>query len=75
MFNIKHEEIEKKLKKLKIQLKVVAITESCWKEEKEKYKNNRKNGVEYRIVNEPEDVKNEQNELNEIFMDKIIEVS
>ena len=75
LFNIKHEEIEKKLKKLKIQLKVVAITESCWKEEKEKYKNNRKNGVEYRIVNEPEDVKNEQNELNEIFMDKIIEVS
>lgn len=75
LFNIKHEEIEKKLKKSKITTKVVAITESRWKGEKEKYKNNRKKGAEYTLIKEPDTINNETNELNEIFADKVIEVS
>ena len=63
------------LKKAKMPVKVVAISEARWKEEKEKYKTNKKNGVTYKYIEEPAKKAVDDAELKEIFENKPIEVS
>lgn len=75
LFNVKCEDVEKFLKKNKITLKVVALTENRWNSEKEKYKVNVKKGNVYKHIDEPEKKKIDDTIIKEIFDDKIIEVS
>lgn len=75
LFNMKSEDVEKMLKKAKMQVKVVAITESRWKDEKEKYKANVKKGYKYKYIEEPEKKITDDAEIKELFEDKLIEVS
>ncbi len=78
LFNIKKEDIEKILKKNKLEIKVVALTDEAWKQEKEKYKVNIRSGHKYEYIDEPKEEEGD-NELKNtavgLFTDKLIEIS
>lgn len=78
LFNIKCSEIEKKLKKENIEVKVVAITTDEWQKEKEKYKNNLKSQKKYEYIEEPQIDDGSsllKKEVENLFTEKVIEIS
>ncbi len=79
LFNIKIDEIESLLKKENINVKIVAITNEQWNNEKEKYKNALKKGAKYVLMDEPKKKTDEtteiKNEIKELFNNKTIEIS
>jgi len=78
LFNIKCSDIESMLKKENIPIKVVAITNEKWKQEKEKYIKNLKNNITYQKIEEPkpkDDSINIKCQLNDLFSEQIIEIN
>lgn len=77
LFNIKAETIEKLLKKNKISIKVVAITNERWAKVKEDYVKNRGKKT-YEYMDEPQTKMDEienKSEIESIFADKTVEVA
>ena len=78
LFNIKSETIEKLLKKNNVDIKVVAISELRWQDEKEKYKKNIINKMKYEYIEEPQDKNSNleiEGKINELFTDKPVEIA
>lgn len=77
LFNIKHADIEKMLKKNKINTKIIAITNEDWKKEKEKYKSRLKAKIPYTIIEEPkiDDDMEIKGQIETLFTEKVIEIS
>lgn len=77
LFNIKVEDIEKFLKKIGFDIKVVAITAEEWAKEKNKYKTNLKNNKKYEYIEEPkkEEGSKMKKEVEDLFTDKVVEIS
>ncbi len=77
LFNIKREDIEKILKKQKLQLKIIAVTAEDWIKIKEKYKNNIKQKIKYNYIDEPEDEDSLEvtGKIEDLFTDQVVEVS
>lgn len=78
LFNIKSEIIEKQLKKNKIDIKVVALSNENWKKEKEEYIKKIKSGFKYELIQEPEkkeDIAEAKGQADALFAEKIIEIS
>ena len=78
LFNIKSETIEKLLKKNNVDIKVVAISELRWQDEKEKYKKNIINKMKYEYIEEPQDKNSNleiEEKINELFTDKPVEIA
>lgn len=77
LFNIKAMDIEKVLKKSDVDIRVVAITAEQWAKEKEKYRNKLKNKKKYEYIDEPEqkDNSNMKKEVEDLFTDKVVEIS
>lgn len=78
LFNIKHLDIEKILKKNKINVKVIALTHEEWNAEKNKFKIRLKNKEPYQYIDEPK-VQNDgekiKNQVEDLFTEKLIEIS
>lgn len=78
LFNIKHLELESLLKKNKIPIKIIAITNKDWQSIKEIYKNTIKNKQKYEYIEEPapkDDIEKIKGTVEDIFNDKLIEIS
>lgn len=78
LFNIRHIEIEKLLKKNKLDIKIVAITNEEWLQQKNKYKINIKNNKKYTYIEEPKNIDEGETikgEIEDIFTEKTIEIS
>lgn len=78
LFNIKSETIEKLLNKNNINVKVVAISENRWQNEKEKYKKNIISKMKYEYIDEPQDKSRDleiEGKINELFTDKPVEIA
>ncbi len=78
LFNIKKDDIEKILKKNKLEIKVVALTDETWKQEKEKYKVNIRSGHKYEHIEEPKEIDDDnglKSTAEGLFTDKLIEIS
>lgn len=78
LFNIKKELIEKHLKKNKIVIKIVALTEKTWQKEKQEYIKKKKSGQTYCLINEPpteDDTSEIKGQLGDLFTEKIVEIS
>lgn len=78
LFNIKHEEIEKTLKKENKPVKVIAITTTQWQIEKDKYKNSVVHNKKYEYIDEPkldDDNVAVKKEAEDLFAESIVEIS
>lgn len=79
LFNIKHADVEKLLKKSRGDIKVVALSKSEWTDAKQEYCKALKEKKVYNIIEEPEikkdDKKEIENKLEDLFTDQLVEIS
>lgn len=79
LFNIKHSDVEKSLKKSRGEVKVVALSKTEWTAAKQEYCKAIKEKKEYVIIQEPEikkdDKKEIDNKLEDLFTDQLVEIS
>lgn len=78
LFNIKKDDIEKALSKKGSKLKVIAITNEEWAQQKEIFKKNKIKKIKYEYIEEPkseDDGAEIKEQLDTLFTEKIVEIS